>query len=131
MLCANIFMKKFIFLFAFNVYKGINIFILQMFSFINNSLISVMPYKAYNKPQEVCNGAKSLISVIYYNVYNMMEWKHRNGRKWHTGVILHPCQHGGTGTGTKWHACVILHPCQHGGTRTKKTVCNFLQTGNG
>ena len=39
-----------------------------------------MPYKAYNKPPEVCNGAKSLISVIYYNVYNMMEWGTSTGK---------------------------------------------------
>ena len=65
-------MKKFIFLFAFNVYKGINIFILQIFAFVYNSLISVMPYKVYNELPGVGTTAKTLISVIYYNVYNMM-----------------------------------------------------------
>ena len=76
MLYANKIIKKFIFLFVFNVYKGINIFILQIFAFVYNSLISVMPYKVYNELPGVWNGAKSLISVIYYkyyNVYNMME----------------------------------------------------------
>ena len=41
-----------------------------------------MPYKVYNRLPEVCNGAKSLISVIYYkyyNVYNMMECGARTG----------------------------------------------------
>lgn len=33
-----------------------------------------MFYKVYNELPDVWNGAKSLISVIYYNVYNMMEW---------------------------------------------------------
>ena len=32
-----------------------------------------MFYKVYNEPQGVGTTAKTLISVIYYNVYNMME----------------------------------------------------------
>lgn len=42
-----------------------------------------MPYKVYNELPGVGNGAKSLISEIYHNVYNMMEWRHQDGRKWH------------------------------------------------
>ena len=71
-----------------------------LFTFVYNSLISVMPYKVYNELPGVGTAAKkALKSVIYYNVHNMMEWRHQDGRKWHTGVILHPCQHGGTRTG--------------------------------
>ena len=81
MLYANKIIKKFIFLFVFNVYKVINVFILQIFIFVYNSLISVMPYKVYNELPGVWNGAKSLISEIYHNVYNMMEWGHQDGRK--------------------------------------------------
>ena len=83
MLRANIFMKKFIFLFAFNVYKGINIFILQIFAFVYNSLISVMPYKVYNELPGVGTTAKTLISVIYYNVCNVIEWRHQYGQMVH------------------------------------------------
>ena len=74
-------------------------FVLQIFSFINNSLISVIPYKVYNEFTGVGNTAKTLISVIYYNVCNVPACRHQDGRKWHTGVILHPCQNGSTRTG--------------------------------
>ena len=59
-------------------------------------LISVMPYKVYNEQQGVGTTAKTLKSVIYYNVCNVPTWRHQDGRKWHMGVILQPCQHGGT-----------------------------------
>ena len=54
-----------------------------LFTFVYNSLISVIPYKVYNELPGVGNGAKSLISEIYHNVYNMIEWRHQDGRKWH------------------------------------------------
>ena len=67
--------------------------------FVYNSLISVMPYKVYNELTGVGTTAKTLISVIYYNLYNMMEWGTRTGANGTRGVILHPCQHRGTRTG--------------------------------
>ena len=72
MLYTNKIIKKFIFLFVFNVYKVINIFVTQIFIFVCNSLISVMSYKVYNELPGVGNGAKSLISEIYHNVYNII-----------------------------------------------------------
>lgn len=48
-----------------------NIFISQTFLFVNNSLISVIYYKAYNELPGVGTAAKSLKSVIYYNMYNV------------------------------------------------------------
>ena len=72
MLYTNKIIKKFIFLFVFNVYKVINIFVTQIFIFVYNSLISVMSYKVYNELPGVGNGAKSLISEIYHNVYNII-----------------------------------------------------------
>lgn len=33
-----------------------------------------MLYKIYNKPPGVGTAAKTLKSVIYYNVYNVIEW---------------------------------------------------------
>ena len=60
------------FLFVFNVYKVISIFVTQIFIFVYNSLISVMSYKVYNELPGVGNGAKSLISEIYHNVYNII-----------------------------------------------------------
>ena len=38
-----------------------------------------MSYKVYNEPPGVGTTAKTLIFVIYYNVYNMMEWRHQEG----------------------------------------------------
>ena len=49
--------------------------------FVYNSLISVMPYKVYNELPGVWNGAKSLISEIYHNVYNMVEYSSQTGAK--------------------------------------------------
>ena len=46
------------FLFVFNVYKVISIFVTQIFIFVYNSLISVMSYKAYNELPGVWNGGK-------------------------------------------------------------------------
>lgn len=40
--------------------------------FVYKYLISVMPYKVYNELPGVGNGAKSLISEIYHNRYNVM-----------------------------------------------------------
>ena len=62
------------FLFVFNVYKVISIFVTQIFIFVYNSLISVMSYKVYNELPGVGNGGKTLKSVIYYNMYNMTGW---------------------------------------------------------
>ena len=42
--------------------------------FVYNSLISVMPYKVYNELPGVWAAAKTLISVIYYNMYNVIKW---------------------------------------------------------
>ena len=61
------------FLFVFNVYKVISIFVTQIFIFVYNSIISVMSYKVYNERPGVWNVAKSLISEIYHNVCNVME----------------------------------------------------------
>ena len=63
-------------------------FVLQIFSFINNSLISVIPYKVYNEFTGVGNTAKTLISVIYYNVCNVIECRHQDGRKCASVAIL-------------------------------------------
>lgn len=38
-----------------------------------------MPYKVYNELPGVGATAKTLIPVIYYNVYNMMGWTPRTG----------------------------------------------------
>lgn len=46
------------FLFVFNVYKVVSIFVTQMFIFVHNSLISVMPYKVYNEQPGVGTTAK-------------------------------------------------------------------------
>ena len=55
---ANIFIKKFMFLFVFNVYKVISTFVTQIFIFVYNSLISVMSYKVYNELPGVGTAAK-------------------------------------------------------------------------
>ena len=39
-----------------------------------------MFYKVYNELPGVGTTAKTLISVIYYNVYNMMEWGTSTGK---------------------------------------------------
>ena len=38
-----------------------------------------MSYKVYNELPGVGTTAKTLIFEIYYNVYNMMEWRHQEG----------------------------------------------------
>ena len=60
--------------------------------FVYNSLISVMPYKVYNELPGVWAAAKTLISVIYYNMYNITKWAqmvHQDGRKICTGNTPH------------------------------------------
>ena len=42
-----------------------------------------MFYKIHNEPPGVGTAAKTLKSVIYYNVYNVPAWRHQDGRKWH------------------------------------------------
>ena len=61
-----------------------------------------MAYKFYNELPGVGTTAKNLISVIYYNVYNMMEWRHQTGAKGER-VTLHTWQHRGTPGRRKWH----------------------------
>ena len=46
-----------------------------------------MPYKVYNELPGVDTTAKTIISVIYYNVYNMMGWTPG------TGANAHPWQY--------------------------------------
>lgn len=46
------------FLFVFNVYKVIGIFMSQIFTFVRKSLISVMIYKIYNELSGVGTDAK-------------------------------------------------------------------------
>ena len=46
-----------------------------------------MPYKVYNELPGVGTTAKTLIPVIYYNVYNMMGWTPG------TGANAHPWQY--------------------------------------
>ena len=60
--------------------------------FVYNSLISVMPYKVYNELPVVCMAAKTLKSVICYNMYNVTKWAqmvHQEGRKICTGNTPH------------------------------------------
>ena len=66
--------------------------IIVLFTFIYNSLISVIYYKVYNEPPGVGSATKTLISVIYYNVYNIMGWA-PGGRKCGTGATLHTRHH--------------------------------------
>lgn len=54
----------------FNISKQ-NIYVI--FTSVYNSLISVMSYKIYNEPPEEGTAAKTLKSMIFYNVCNMME----------------------------------------------------------
>lgn len=75
-----------------------NIFISQIFIFVCNSIISVIYYKVYNELPGVGADAKTLISVIYYNMYNVTKWAqraHQNGRKRCTGNTPHlaPSRH--------------------------------------
>ena len=61
-----------------------NIFISQIFIFVCNSIISVIYYKVYNELPGVGTAAKTLISVKYYNMYNVTKWApfeaHQDGR---------------------------------------------------
>ena len=61
------------FLFVFNVYKVISIFVTQIFIFVYNSIISVMSYKVYDELPGVGTTDNALISVICHNVCNVME----------------------------------------------------------
>ena len=84
------------FLFVFNVYKVISIFVTQIFIFVYNSLISVIPYKVYNELPGVGTTAKTLFSVIYYNVYNLTnlaQMVHQERRKGAPAATLHTWQH--------------------------------------
>ena len=67
-----------------------------------------MFYKVYNELPGVWNGANYLISVIYYNVYNMMECGHQYGQMCSRGntPFLMPT---GTPDGHKCAAVAILH----------------------
>ena len=60
-----------------------------------------MLYKVHKELSEVGTAARALISVILYNVCNVIEWGTRTGANGTRGVILHPCQHGGTKKTTK------------------------------
>lgn len=42
-----------------------------------------MIYKIYNESPEVGTAAKTLKSVICYNVCNMIEWGTRRAQMWH------------------------------------------------
>lgn len=54
-----------------------------------------MPYKIYNELPGVGTAARFLISVILYNVCNVIEWGAPGGAQRGTGAILHAgCQRG-------------------------------------
>lgn len=89
--------------------------IIVLFTFVYNSLISVIYYKVYNEPPGVGTATKILISVIYYNVYNVMGWA-PGSRKGGTGAILHAWQHRGTRQGAKVQRAT-LHTRHHRGAR--------------
>ena len=89
--------------------------IIVLFTFVYNSLISVIYYKVYNEPPGVGTATKILISVIYYNVYNVMGWA-PGSRKGGTGAILHAWHHRGTRQGAKVQRAT-LHTRHHRGTR--------------
>ena len=60
--------------------------------FVYKSLISVMPYKVYNELAGVCMAAKTLKSVICYNMYNVTKWAqmvHQERRKGAPAATLH------------------------------------------
>ena len=66
-----------------------------------------MPYKVYNELPRVGTAAKTLKSVIYYNMYNMMGWTPG------TGANVHPWQYSlpdtnGTPDGRKCASVAIL-----------------------
>ena len=89
--------------------------IIVLFTFVYNSLISVIYYKVYNEPPGVGTATKILISVIYYNVYNVMGWA-PGSRKGGTGAILHAWHHRGTRQGAKVQRAT-LHTRHHRGAR--------------
>ena len=74
----------------FNIQKH-NVYVI--FIFVYNSLISVMLYKIYNELSGVWNGAKSLISEIYHNVYSntphLTASRHQERRKGAPAATLH------------------------------------------
>ena len=99
-----------------------------------------MPYKVYNELPGVGTTAKTLFSVIYYNVYNLtnlaqmvhQEWRkgapgcntphlaasrHQERRKGAPAATLHAWQHRGTPDGRKGCTAAILHAWQHRGTK--------------
>ena len=96
--------------------------IIVLFTFVYNSLISVIYYKVYNEPPGVGTATKILISVIYYNVYNVMGWA-PGSRKGGTGAILHAWQHRGTRQGAKVQRAT-LHTRHHRGTRNGRKQKN-------
>ena len=101
-----------------------NIFISQIFIFVCNSIISVIYYKVYNELPGVGADAKTLISVIYYNMYNVTKWAqraHQNGRKRCTGNTPHLAALRRTRNGATVQRAT-LHTWQHRGTRNGATV---------
>lgn len=105
-----------------------NIFISQIFIFVCNSIISVIYYKVYNELPGVGADAKTLISVIYYNIYNVTKWApfeaHQERRKWCNGQQSKPGSIEAPGTAQRGHGGNTPHlaALRH---QTKK---NGLQT---
>ena len=70
-----------------------------------------MSYKVYNELPGVGNGAKSLISEIYHNVYNMMEWEPYGCKCAAVAILLAWCQRGRqTGAKTKNGLQIFCRP---------------------
>ena len=113
-----------------------------------------MPYKVYNELPGVGTTAKTLIPVIYYNVYNMMGWTPGTGANVQPWQYSLPDANGDTRTGANVHPWQYFLPDANGDTRRvqmcirgntpclmptgtpdgrkdKKRSANFLQTGNG
>lgn len=102
-----------------------NIFISQIFIFVCNSIISVIYYKVYNELPGVGADAKTLISVIYYNMYNVTKWAqraHQNGRKRCTGNTPHLAASRRTRNGAKVQTGNTPHLAALRRTRTGATV---------
>ena len=66
-----------------------------------------MPYKVYNELPGVGTTAKTLMFVIYYNVYNMMGWTPGTGANVHPWQYFLPDANGNTRTGAN------VHPLQY------------------
>ena len=65
-----------------------------------------MPHKVHNELPGVGTTAKTLFSVIYYNVYNLTnlaQMVHQERRKGAPAATLHTWQHRGTRNGAKVH----------------------------